>query len=63
MEHYGYSDEKMSEIMGIGKSSFEKIKNGELPVRMSLKVVFNIERKLDIAPKKLFEKLKNTDLK
>ena len=63
IENYGFSDEKMCEIMKIGKGSLKLIKNGELPKRISVEVVFNISREVKIAPEKLLMPLQMTDLK
>lgn len=50
----GLSKKEMAKIMGIGVESLNKIENGELPPKMSVEAVFNIQQHFRISPKSLF---------
>ena len=50
---YGISKKKMSELLGIGIKSLNKIEKGEVPPRLSANVIFNIWRYFHIRPKDL----------
>ena len=43
----------MSELLGIGIKSLNKIEKGEVPPRLSANVIFNIWRYFHIRPKDL----------
>lgn len=51
---YGLSKKQMAEIMGISVRSFNKIENGEIPPKMKVDVLFNIQDYFGITPPKLF---------
>lgn len=51
---YGLSKKQMAEIMGIGARSFNKVENGEIPPKMKVDVLFNIQDCFGITPSKLF---------
>ena len=47
----------MAEILGIGIKSLEKLENGILPPRLSVKIIFNIYYSFGILPKDQFKPL------
>jgi len=51
------SKKKMAEILGIGIKSLEKLENGILPPRLSVKIIFNIYYSFGILPKDQFKPL------
>lgn len=48
------TQKEMAEILGIGVHSLSRLEKGELPRRMSVKVLFNIHKHFGILPKDLF---------
>lgn len=51
---HGLSEKQMAEILGIGVGSLQKIEKGELPPRLSVNIVFEVQNYFDIKPKDLF---------
>ncbi|MBQ7120767.1 MAG: helix-turn-helix transcriptional regulator [Clostridia bacterium] len=54
-EHNKLSKKKMAKILDISVKSLNKIENGVLPPKISVKIIFNICDFFEIKPKKLFE--------
>lgn len=52
---YSISKKVMAEILGVCVETLNKIERGELPPRLSLKIVFNIEKYFSIKPKDILE--------
>lgn len=50
----GLSKRKMATIMGIGVASLHKIERGEMPKRLTVEVIFQIEKEFGIPPKDQF---------
>lgn len=50
-KHYGISKKKMAALLGIGVGSINKIENGELPPKLSIDIIFNIQSCFGIHPK------------
>ena len=54
---YGYSKRKMAELLRLAPSDIERIERGDIPMDMSVEVLFLIERHFGIHPKDLFSEL------
>lgn len=54
--HYGIKKKTMAELLGIGVGSLNKIEKGELPPRLTVEIIFNIQNYFGIHPKELFER-------
>ncbi len=51
---HGLTEEQMAEILGIGVGSLRKIEKGELPPRLSVNIVFEVQNYFALKPKDLF---------
>ena len=49
-KHLGISKRKMAELSGISVSSVTKIENGEIPPKLSIEILFEIEKYFGILP-------------
>lgn len=59
-KHYGISKKNMAKLLRIGVGTLTKIENGELPPRLSVKVIFNIHSCFGINPRdQLKQRLKD----
>ena len=56
-KHYGLSQKRMAQILGIGLGSYNKIEQGIFPKRLATDVIFNITKYFKIPPVTLFRKL------
>lgn len=54
-KEYGLSKKEMAKILGISIESLRKIEKGEIPLKMSVEVIFEIYDYFGITPKELFE--------
>lgn len=52
---YGISKKVMAEILGVCVETLNKIERGELPPRLNLEIVFNIQKYFGICPKDIME--------
>lgn len=55
-EFYGLSKNKMSKVLKISVESLNKIERGIIPSRISVEILFNIEKAFNIQPHIMFEK-------
>ncbi len=55
-EEKGYSKREMAKRLKIGLYSINKIESGELPPRLSIDVLDNIEKEFKIYPADMFKK-------
>ncbi len=51
---YGFSKKEMAGLLGIGICSLNKLEKGELPPRLGVEILFNIQHYFGVAPQKLF---------
>ena len=62
-KHHGLSNREMSKKLKISPSTLNKIKNGELPPRISIEIFFHIQKEFGIHPvEQLAKLLKDTGL-
>jgi len=54
--HYGYSQKHMAQLLGIGVESLCKIEKGIIPPRLTVNVIFAVQKHLYISPNVLFSK-------
>ena len=52
--HYGCSQKHMAQLLGISVGSLREIENGIIPPRLTVDVVFAVERHFHISPDTLF---------
>ena len=53
-EQHKLSDREMSKKLGISPPTLAKIKNGELPPRLGVEILFYIQKEFNIAPASQF---------
>ena len=53
-KRHGLSKEKMARLLHIGVGSLSKIESGQMPPRMTVEVVFNIQDHFRLSPESLF---------
>ncbi|MBQ9963765.1 MAG: helix-turn-helix transcriptional regulator, partial [Clostridia bacterium] len=57
-EQYAFSKRDMARLLGIGIGSLNKLEKGELPPRLGVEILFNIQHYFGISPQILLtEKL------
>jgi len=54
--HYGYSQKHMAQLLGIGVESLRKIEKGIIPPRLTVDVIFAVQKHFHISPDTLFSK-------
>ncbi|MBE6904223.1 MAG: helix-turn-helix transcriptional regulator [Ruminococcaceae bacterium] len=53
----GFSKKEMANILNISIYALNKIERGELPKKLSVKIVFNLQKHFKISPERQFEKI------
>ena len=53
---FGYNRKEMAEILNIGIEGMKKLENGELPKRLGIIGLFNIQEKFKIDVSELFKR-------
>lgn len=51
------SKKEMAKRLGIGTSSLTMLENGEIPKRLTCKIVYKIQEEFDILPQNMFKRL------
>ncbi len=51
--HYSITEKEMSEKLGIGKRTLKIIESGEFPERLSVSVLFRIEKHFGVQARKM----------
>ena len=54
--YYGLSKTRMAKMMGIGVRSLNQIEQGTIPPRLTVEVLFAIQRQFGISPSLLLQK-------
>ena len=52
--HYGYSQKRMAQLLGIGVGSLCKIERGIIPPRLTVDIIFAVQKHFHISPDTLF---------
>ena len=55
-KNFGYSRKEMAEILNIGIEGMKRLENGELPKRLGMVGLFNIQEKFKINVAELFKR-------
>ena len=53
----GLSKKEMATILNISIYALNKIERGELPPKLSIEIIFNLQKHFKILPEKQFEKI------
>ena len=53
---YGLSKKKMAELLGIGLWSLNRLERGEIPPRMTIDILFAVQKHFGISPSAQLEK-------
>lgn len=56
-QKYNIPKKRMAELLGIGIGTLNKIERGELPSKLSLEIVFNIQEYFGVEPKDIVGKV------
>ena len=54
----GFSKKEMANVLNISIYALNKIERGELPEKLSVEIVFNLQKHFKISPEKQFKKIK-----
>ena len=54
----GLSKKEMANVLNISVYVLSKIEKGELPKKLSVEIVFNLQKHFKISPEKQFKKMK-----
>jgi len=54
----GLSKKEMATVLNISIYALNKIERGELPEKLSVEIVFNLQKHFKISPEKQFKKIK-----
>ncbi len=57
-EKNGLSKKERANVLNISIYTLNKIERGELPEKLSVEIVFNLQKHFKISPEKQFEKIK-----
>ena len=50
----GLSKRAMSKLLGIGVKNLETLERGELPIRLTIEIVYHIKENFDLLPSEMF---------
>ena len=55
---YGLSKKEMADVLNISIYALNKIEKGELSKKLSVEIIFNLQKHFKISPEKQFKKFK-----